>query len=311
MNIKDILTKGYPFVESILSALPLCDEFVISDGYSEDGTYEILEKLAEIHPKIKLIRVKWNLDNKNRQNGKFLAETGNATMRFCKGRYIFYHQASEIIHEKSVNKIRQLILDHPKIIFFHLPYYNFVKNILFSEEFRLRLSKKMPEVFLVEDAANFKFTRKATMKMILNAIFSNPFKSKDALAQIFSSYGFVYGPYMHAILPQPIYRYSGLYRNDLIKKMEQHAEKIKYKNFENIHSDIAKILKEKSNSQNFGQIWIDNLYKNWNPPPTCLEPPRTISLNEHPKIMQELLEGNKKEYIIRKKLLSENFLNHL
>ena len=38
MIVKDVLRQGYPFVEAIASALPICDEFLISDGYSTDGT---------------------------------------------------------------------------------------------------------------------------------------------------------------------------------------------------------------------------------------------------------------------------------
>lgn len=35
---RNSIEVGYPFVEAILSALPLCDEFLINDGGSVDGT---------------------------------------------------------------------------------------------------------------------------------------------------------------------------------------------------------------------------------------------------------------------------------
>lgn len=36
---------GYPFVESILSALPLCDEFVVAVGLSEDDTLQRVQRV--------------------------------------------------------------------------------------------------------------------------------------------------------------------------------------------------------------------------------------------------------------------------
>ena len=36
---------GYPFIESICSALPLCDEFVVAVGDSEDDTLARIEAI--------------------------------------------------------------------------------------------------------------------------------------------------------------------------------------------------------------------------------------------------------------------------
>jgi len=34
MIVKDVLSQEYPFMEAIAQALPICDEFLISDEYS-------------------------------------------------------------------------------------------------------------------------------------------------------------------------------------------------------------------------------------------------------------------------------------
>jgi glycosyltransferase involved in cell wall biosynthesis len=60
MIVKDVLEQGYPFVEAIASALPICDEFLVSDGYSTDGTYEVLQKISKVNPKVKVHRCKWS-----------------------------------------------------------------------------------------------------------------------------------------------------------------------------------------------------------------------------------------------------------
>ncbi len=36
-TIRNGIVQGYPFLETIASALPICDEFLVSDGYSTDG----------------------------------------------------------------------------------------------------------------------------------------------------------------------------------------------------------------------------------------------------------------------------------
>ena len=51
--IRDGVRLGYPFVESLRSALPVCDEFVIAVGKSDDGTLERLQALNE--PKLRII----------------------------------------------------------------------------------------------------------------------------------------------------------------------------------------------------------------------------------------------------------------
>lgn len=66
MIVKNVLKQGYPFVEAIASALPICDEFLISDGYSTDGTFEILKRISSLNKKIRIFRYNWpktkNLD---------------------------------------------------------------------------------------------------------------------------------------------------------------------------------------------------------------------------------------------------------
>ncbi|HEY5615046.1 MAG TPA: glycosyltransferase family 2 protein, partial [Bacteroidota bacterium] len=51
--VRNAVKYDYPFEESIRSILPLCDEFVIAVGASEDDT---LERVRAIDPtKIKII----------------------------------------------------------------------------------------------------------------------------------------------------------------------------------------------------------------------------------------------------------------
>ena len=50
---------GYPFVESIRSALPICDEFIVAVGDGEDDT---LAKIKAIKSnKIRIIQTQWKI----------------------------------------------------------------------------------------------------------------------------------------------------------------------------------------------------------------------------------------------------------
>ena len=70
--VKDVLRQGYPFVEAIASALPICDEFLISEGYSTDGTYEVIQRIVSLNKKVKVFRQHWPAAN-NRKRGAWHA----------------------------------------------------------------------------------------------------------------------------------------------------------------------------------------------------------------------------------------------
>jgi len=40
MIVRNALNQGYPFLEAIAQALPVCDEMLIGDGGSTDGTLQ-------------------------------------------------------------------------------------------------------------------------------------------------------------------------------------------------------------------------------------------------------------------------------
>ena len=101
--IRNGIALQYPFVESIQSILPICDEFVVAVGNSDDGTREVIEK---IHPqKIRIIDTVW--DETKRQGGKILAEPTNIAFDAITGDWGFYLQGDEVIHENDLPKIKE------------------------------------------------------------------------------------------------------------------------------------------------------------------------------------------------------------
>ncbi|MBS4029133.1 MAG: hypothetical protein KGZ58_10940 [Ignavibacteriales bacterium] len=93
----------YPFRESILSLLPIVDEFVIAVGKSEDDTLEQIRAIDS--DKIKIIETVW--DDALRDGGKILAQQTNIALDAITGDWGFYVQADEILHEKDLPIIVQ------------------------------------------------------------------------------------------------------------------------------------------------------------------------------------------------------------
>lgn len=114
--IKDAVIFGYPIVESIRSVLPLCDEFVIAVGNSNDGTRQLIENIHE--PKIRIIDTVW--DENLRTGGRVLAaETDKAFKELSPASdWAFYIQGDEVLHEKYIGVVRQAMekyLDNKKV----------------------------------------------------------------------------------------------------------------------------------------------------------------------------------------------------
>ena len=73
--VRNAIKFDYPIVEAITSVLPLCDEFIIAVGNSEDDTLNLIKSIDS--PKIKIIETLW--DDSLREGGRVLAlETDKA-----------------------------------------------------------------------------------------------------------------------------------------------------------------------------------------------------------------------------------------
>lgn len=110
--VRNGLKFDYPFLESIQSALPICDEYVINVGYSDDETRQAIEHLKMRLPmeqaaKIKIFESEWPFnDPAKRKGGQILADQTNLALDRCQGRWCLYLQADEVLHEQDLPMIR-------------------------------------------------------------------------------------------------------------------------------------------------------------------------------------------------------------
>ena len=102
--IRNALKYDYPVVEAITSILPICDEFIVSVGNSEDETLALIQSINS--PKIKIVHSVW--DDSLRVGGKVLADETNKAFDQISpdSDWAFYIQSDEVVHEKYLDSIR-------------------------------------------------------------------------------------------------------------------------------------------------------------------------------------------------------------
>ena len=215
MVIRNGISQGYPFIESIKSALPIVDEFLISDGYSDDNTYETLLKCFGNEKKIKLYRDKW--DRKS-TNGSSLRNALNKVRYRCKYDYILEVDANEIIPAENIDLIKSLPILYPDHEIFAFPYYQIIgSKILFLEEFRYRMAKNFSDICVLYDA--FTMGYRFTIKDLKNKRTLRRLKSRfTSLIAEGRRVGLPI-PEIDIYLIKPIYKYYSLFPSNFFTKM--------------------------------------------------------------------------------------------
>ena len=104
--IKNGLSGGFPFLEAVLSIMPVVDEFLIVDGGSSDGTWEILGDLQRKFPgKVQLFSRVWEVS----PSFESIDASFNEMVSKVTGDWIFVAQGDEIWHEKDLKNMREFI----------------------------------------------------------------------------------------------------------------------------------------------------------------------------------------------------------
>lgn len=116
----------YPFLESLQSAMLLCDDFYISVGQSEDQTKEKILSLA--NPNIHILDSEWDLTL--RTGGKVLAQETLKVMQHIQEGYDWwlYLQSDEVLHEKDIPVLKELLQKYrevPQVEGVAMRYYHF------------------------------------------------------------------------------------------------------------------------------------------------------------------------------------------
>ena len=132
----------YPIIESIRSALPVVDEFVIALGDSDpdDDTREKIEALV-------------------------YAQQTDVAKSHCTGDWLLYLQGDEVLHENDAAKIRiacERWNDHPTVeamLFDYLHFWGDYDHVFDSQRWykqEMRVIRNIPEIHSMNDAQSFR-----------------------------------------------------------------------------------------------------------------------------------------------------------
>jgi len=110
--LKNAHQLQFPFVESIRSALPLVDEFIIALGPCTDDTEAMIRAIDD--PKIRILHTSWNenLDGSWKVKGFIYGQQKTIALFNCTGDWALYLEGDEILHEEDLPRIRASMERH-------------------------------------------------------------------------------------------------------------------------------------------------------------------------------------------------------
>lgn len=212
--IRNAIKYDYPIVEAINSILPVCDEFVIAVGKSDDDTLEFMKSINS--PKIKIIETIW--DDTLREGGRVLAvETDKAFHAISpQSDWAFYIQADEVFHENDLPAIKEAMLKYlddsrvEGLLFKHINFYGSYNYIAGSRKWQkneIRVIRNDKNIASWKDAMSF---RKQGEKLNVKPV--------DACIY---HYGWVKNP---GIMQAKVIEFNKLWHND--EWIEQNIPKV-------------------------------------------------------------------------------------
>ncbi|MEN8118948.1 MAG: hypothetical protein ABFS35_01290 [Bacteroidota bacterium] len=160
---KNVGKLYYPVKESIMSVLPMVDEFIfaLGDCDEDDNTLAEIESIGS--DKIKIIHTKWDIEKYPR--GMEHAHQSNIAKEQCSGDWLIYIQNDELIHEKYHEGLRNLCqkhLDDKTVEGFLFDYKHFwgdYDHYHFSHQWykkEIRIIRNNPEIYSWESAQSFR-----------------------------------------------------------------------------------------------------------------------------------------------------------
>lgn len=161
--VKNAAKLYYPIRQSILSILPIVDEFVVALGNCDPGdrTEEEIRSIGT--EKIKIVPTVWDLEKY--PNGTENAHQTDLAKSHCSGDWLFYLQADEVVHEQYLPAIRQRcadLLDDPAVEGLLFKYIHFWGDYEHHQtahgwyKNEIRIVRNLPDIHSWESAQSFR-----------------------------------------------------------------------------------------------------------------------------------------------------------
>ena len=104
---RNCIDQKYPFIESIKSMLGFCDQVVVADSGSTDGTWELLLELSKEDDRVIVERKE--RDYNHPRFGVYSGLEKAYARSFCTGDWCWQQDSDEVVHEDDYEKIKRLI----------------------------------------------------------------------------------------------------------------------------------------------------------------------------------------------------------
>lgn len=161
--IRNAITYDYPIIEAIKSILPLCDEFIVALGQSQDDTLALIQQINS--PKIRIVETVWN--DALREGGAVLAEeTNKALAAISKDTdWAIYIQGDEILHEQYLEEVKISMQKHlhdksvDGLLFDYLHFYgsyDYIATASFFYNKEIRVIRNQSNIYSYKDAQGFR-----------------------------------------------------------------------------------------------------------------------------------------------------------
>ncbi len=165
---------SYPFVESIRSILPVCDEFVVAVGKGDDDdtTRRQIEEIGD--PKLRIIDTEWK--DLETLRSRIYSQQTNIALDACSGTWCFYLQSDEVVHERYLATIREActcfkdIQEVDGFLFRYKHFWGDYRHFIISHRWyprEIRIIRNQRNIISVGDAQSFRYKNGVKIPSIL------------------------------------------------------------------------------------------------------------------------------------------------
>jgi hypothetical protein len=220
----------YPFKESLLSILPIVDEMVIAlgDCDADDTTRQMIDDINS--PKIKVVQTVW--DTKAYPYGSELAHQTDIAKAHCKGDWLFYLQADEVVHEQDhqiiLSRCREFLSNQnvEGLLFKYIHFWGDYEHAFTHDHcwyrHEMRIIRNRPEIHSWRDAQSFRIIPHFTKEKYLSKEGTSKLKVAMIDACIYH-YGWVRPPLLMARKQQ---RFESCYSGNQLTAEEVDLSKV-------------------------------------------------------------------------------------